>query len=733
MALPTQPAELSEKLRALQNDILRKVEADLRELQTTIVREVHSHGSGNRRQTRHGKPATTTSGAEPLLENFISEKLTEFGEAFSHDLNTQFNRCFSLVLPASDRNGGVTGDPIVSEHAKGRIAASDKPTDKPTARNPREGYGTDIAGDPPLETEKHPGILARRGQLSNNQREALPTSEHDLQPGGQGIETTSSNAPSLSTSTTGKSSNKPTSAKVVRSTRFGRVPASSIDRATVMRNAELLPEDHIALEKVPCTQGDSGFSVDPHDPRNRTSRTSGLRTNTITAPPAPTQRRALPVARKRGPEPLAMVAERKRPKQTTDLEHIAASLVNASSVRQFMTHVSIWKVNNLRINKDDLKALGSWDERAAQYYKLGETLGKSSKLHKLLSLIFDVQVAQEIDDKLESLGYRNAPPDLMDEVLRRLEPAVVTKKQLQDRLVLPRKFMQIFVSHDGGLLSFLPLDDASVPLSDYKHMSRDVCTNLHTMIQTNKYATALAKTGSLFQRSILDCTKFPDMLWERIDAEELDELSLDCLTQLLDVQYRDENIVATPDWEKPDGWLGDWPANADSLPTGTKCAVCSSEACACIQGYFSRIPRVSSYGRKGLGLQAVATGELAYKKDQPIGEVVGCIVAPGRYKDGYSLDLIRSDLEGEPIVGQIYTGRESNLLRFINHRCRHPSAEVRGKAISQRYRMVVYALRDIRNKEEITVNWGAGFLGGKRCLCEDCEVGYKHTNGAGPK
>ena len=68
------------------------------------------------------------------------------------------------------------------------------------------------------------------------------------------------------------------------------------------------------------------------------------------------------------------------------------------------------------------------------------------------------------------------------------------------------------------------------------------------------------------------------------------------------------------------------------------------------------MPRIKNYGKKGRGLQAVATisGKLAYKKGDRITELIGVLAPKDIYDDEWTVELRRSDLDDEPIVGQIH-------------------------------------------------------------------------------
>ena len=59
----------------------------------------------------------------------------------------------------------------------------------------------------------------------------------------------------------------------------------------------------------------------------------------------------------------------------------------------------------------------------------------------------------------------------------------------------------------------------------------------------------------------------------------------------------------------------------------------------------------------------------------------------------------------------------SNLARYINHSCR-PNAE----GLTTGSRIWIWALRDIKAGEELTINYGKEYLEAhiERCMCEKC-------------
>ena len=69
----------------------------------------------------------------------------------------------------------------------------------------------------------------------------------------------------------------------------------------------------------------------------------------------------------------------------------------------------------------------------------------------------------------------------------------------------------------------------------------------------------------------------------------------------------------------------------------------------------------------------------------------------------------------------------SNTARYINHSCR-PNAE----GLTTGRRVWIWALRDIKAGEEITINYGKEYLEAhiKRCRCEKCMASAKKKRGS---
>ncbi|KAK4233475.1 hypothetical protein C8A03DRAFT_38812 [Achaetomium macrosporum] len=130
-------------------------------------------------------------------------------------------------------------------------------------------------------------------------------------------------------------------------------------------------------------------------------------------------------------------------------------------------------------------------------------------------------------------------------------------------------------------------------------------------------------------------------------------------------------------------------------------------ACDCINQLSCFWPRIKDYGKKGLGLQAIASthGQVAYRKGETIGYLFGKIVPIKTYEDCWALDFVRPDINGEPVVCQLDYRGESNIFRLLNHDC-EPSARLNQKIVLGRWVVAVEAITDILDGVEITVSYG---------------------------
>ncbi|CZT53511.1 uncharacterized protein RSE6_15126 [Rhynchosporium secalis] len=229
----------------------------------------------------------------------------------------------------------------------------------------------------------------------------------------------------------------------------------------------------------------------------------------------------------------------------------------------------------------------------------------------------------------------------------------------------------------------------------------------------------LSQIGKILQTSIWQKVEVPEFAWESEDPLELDRLSAKDLAPFMkEFHLIEENEVAKYEWPKPDCWPWEWPRSPSWVPSSdTRCDLCDQEDCTCIVSCLPQTrPRISNELGKGQGVRAVGI----YRKDQILGELLGEFVPLDTFNDGWAMEFRRPDLGDEPIA-QIYSKKMGNWVRKVNHSC-DSSAEFRVMKISELWRQMIVAVRDILHDEEITAFCGTNFLRGqgKTCVCSAC-------------
>nr|MDZ8063522.1 SET domain-containing protein [Nostoc sp. EkiNYC01] len=235
-----------------------------------------------------------------------------------------------------------------------------------------------------------------------------------------------------------------------------------------------------------------------------------------------------------------------------------------------------------------------------------------------------------------------------------------------------------------------------------------------------------------FQDSLRSTTPDVDFLWEarEFPVDKLPEKVL--LDNLKVVPSAPDDLYAKgnyPDWPKPQEWPSEWewrsPVDPISFlkPNGRQCDMCVEATCHCIDLAPRAMPRIKYYGTKGRGLQAVADrpGQIAYQKGEMIGQLLGELAPLDTYDDGWALELARSDHPSRPSVCQIYCKMKGNYFRLLNHDC-DSNAAFTGRVISGQFRSIVTAKREIRDGDEITVDYGREYWRGRKCLCDTCRL-----------
>lgn len=425
------------------------------------------------------------------------------------------------------------------------------------------------------------------------------------------------------------------------------------------------------------------------------------------------------VSRKRKAKDISTVGLPEPSKELT-IEKLVDSVSNSRAICRFFNLVRSSRDYDAP-TRDRFKLPGNGLEKAEALYNLNCSFRDKTNTSKFFRLLTDIRFAQMIDDMASDRGRMDKGE--ITNLLRKIgrETTEKARKMFHNDLREPRKWNRICSPFDG-LQCFFPFEsDGDISLRDYPMRAEDI-NNFHVLLGQQPSISKLIQVGKTFQDCVWGCEDFPEYRWESRTAKELSKLTRQSLIDLLEpVQFIDENMGATPDWPKPLHWPWNWPVLPDR--DEGQCDLCGEMSCRCITSCFPSDFTPLACGRKGRGLFAGVPGRgtTVYKKGDALGQLVGEIVRPGTYKNGWALELRRSDIEGEPYVGQIYCRDKGNLFRLVNHACGDSaSATVRPARITQRFRMVFYARRDLKDGDEITVDWGEDFLQGD-CLCDACK------------
>lgn len=166
----------------------------------------------------------------------------------------------------------------------------------------------------------------------------------------------------------------------------------------------------------------------------------------------------------------------------------------------------------------------------------------------------------------------------------------------------------------------------------------------------------------------------------------------------------------------PQDWLGTGITQDPTLrkPDDGPCIMCKSETpCECeMQTHeFVKLVELREYKGKGTGVRALE----AFKEGQIIGVFVGEL-KPLDGKEDNKYSLVHDSKPFDQVKVLISPKRYGNWTRFINHSCDSSTAFTR-VTVGRRTAMVVYAKRDIEAFEEVTVDYGSGYLETLNCKC----------------
>ncbi|KAJ4399361.1 hypothetical protein N0V85_006039 [Neurospora sp. IMI 360204] len=369
----------------------------------------------------------------------------------------------------------------------------------------------------------------------------------------------------------------------------------------------------------------------------------------------------------------------------------------------------------------------------------------SQELHVFLRRFFKMKLSECI----ETSAQANGPKDVSDrpvsshidwgELFRKLNWDVAGRNQLNDYVREGKCWRTICGKYDG-LLCLLPSDDRFLELAMFK----DQLAHFHAQLSTNAVRRMCAM-GQILEKSIWEYLELPEFAWESVDTSELflDEISpLLSQFKLIKVNHYDRLKYNWGVQPPPLGWTDPWPSDPMSVSKSDKkaCSLCNSSkrmtteksSCKCLVKRLPHIPRITEDGSRGAGVRAVGS----FKADEFLGELVGELRPPhttgapynsnhhysnipnghaqlnnhDSNKNNYewTMEVRRPDLHDQ-LVAELYPQQMGNWVRKVRHDGVNPSAVFKVMKITGKWRVMLVALRDIRDGEEIRAKYGRGY------------------------
>lgn len=408
----------------------------------------------------------------------------------------------------------------------------------------------------------------------------------------------------------------------------------------------------------------------------------------------------------------------------------ATAIWSRTAINQFQSLVL--SMRDISKHSFRLDSHGDPSSRVVQRLRLIEAAERKSKLGTFQYRLHLMYLIEDWVSAREAACRTRADTASIDEILQ---------KYGWDRKTLKRyhrlgNTWKGLCGGDQGLLCFILLEGnkgLGVTLETYTDMNAGDRAMFRQILDSNhqNYTKSLCSAGNAFLDALNRTAEDMDF---RLESGNFDpynvseERLLKSLEQFPTITENEYVKDKYPDWRVPVEWPEQyrhkWPIDPTALldASSRRCDLCMERSCSCISNYQRPMPRIKNYEGEGRGLQAVANGpgQIAYKKNEIIGELAGELVPLGTYQDGRTLELVRGDLPEEPRVCQIHCGNKGSIFRLLNHHCQ-PNTRFCGMTISGRYRMMVKAARDILNGDKMTVHYGSDFWG-KQCPCD------AHTN-----
>lgn len=422
---------------------------------------------------------------------------------------------------------------------------------------------------------------------------------------------------------------------------------------------------------------------------------------------------------------------------TTAMLRRVAAVQGGPAIRQFCALIHTRRSRETEMGL--LRVHTSGLERALELTRTLRVLTGRTAASTFITRLVQFHIAEAVDGT--KAGRLRADGDQIKQAMNKFGWGEAERPRFFQYLRQGRSWRSICGQY-VGLLSLIPLkaeQPYGVSAKDFLNMKGSELDMFLHMI-SNPFVGRLTEAAAAFQDMVMGTREDAEFVWEKNQPElhkwhghlpEMDVLSLvqpqpSCEECLFD----GGDFVDAPN---PPGWPEDWswPAHPLLIPSSHKqCDFCDGDGnCSCRQtrvGAACR-PQVKSFGKQGIGLQAIALheGDLACRKGDVLGQLTGRLVPADTHPHNslWIVEMRRFDIRGDPIVCQIDVGGVASTFRNLNHSCRS-SARMIPRRASGRWIMAVEATRDIRHGEQITINFGKAFLRnqGLRCECEGCQV-----------
>jgi hypothetical protein len=415
---------------------------------------------------------------------------------------------------------------------------------------------------------------------------------------------------------------------------------------------------------------------------------------------------------------------------------LAASILSKVVFDQLFTLICAWRTQRACIGFLG-KVADGYDRaaRIAVYDQRVQSTQKQALIHLYIQRVNEYRFANEM---VQAKGARERHDHrFIEQVLTNMGADPMHKpsrRTLMNNFARRNKWLTLCKTFGSGLLTLIPFT-----IQEPYFISTDVCHKMtekaiqlfHLLVETPQAHETLLQLcciGEIIQEMFQAPTAFEfefELHQSRLRQPSFNTLTVPASFALFrPAQYLKENrySMRSP-WPEPDGWEGDWPADPTRVDADCPCFLCNNCQCACVPTTHMDRHHIVSCGAKGRGIQARApvAGGIAFKKDACIGELTGQLEPLETPANSYGMARLvhRPDIPGSPAVCQLVCTEHGNWLRLLNHACR-PCTVFEEQVVGGRVRVLVRAVREIMDGEEITVHYGSGYFSHGSCMCDDC-------------